>query len=187
MSSAPLSDDLGRRAGFPWYYPVVFMLNLVLVVVIQLLVFHTATLPLTEEALAKKDPDYADAVIVNRTENTSVAWYLVETGEEIHLVPVLRNQILQNRGRILENQIVTVPADTAYTEVQTKVGIGATTVIVGTDVELRRDEVQDHPLKIRTKYGSRGGAGSETITLFIFLALAMSITEYIIWNKIKNG
>ena len=187
MSSAPLSDDLGRRAGFPWYYPVVFLLNLTLVFLIQMLVFHTATLPLTEDTLAKKDPAYADAVIVNSTANTSVAWHLVETGDELHLIPVLRNQILQNRGRILKNQIVTIPADTAYTEVQTKVGIGATTVTVGTDVEPWQDEVQEHSMKMRSKYATRSGAGSETIPLFIFLTLAMSIAEYIIWNKIKNG
>ena len=187
MSSAPLSDDLGRRAGFPWYYPVVFLLNLTLVFLIQMLVFHTATLPLTEDTLAKKDPAYADAVIVNSTANTSVSWHLVDTGDELHLVPVLRNQILQNRGRILKHQIVTIPADTAYTEVQTKVGIGATTVTVGTDVEPWQDEVQEHPLKMRSKYSARSGAGGEIITVFLFLALAMSITESIIWNKIKNG
>lgn len=190
MSSAPLSDDLGRRAGFPWYYPVVFLLNLTLILTVQLLAFYTTALPMTEESLAKKVPAYADAVIVNSTQNTSVSWYLAETDDgTLHLIPVQRNQIRQDRGRILFKQIVTIPADTEYTEIQTKVGIGATTVTVGTDVEPWEDEVQEHPVKLRSKYAHVGGAGSEkyTFTLFIFLALAMSIGESILWNKIKNG
>lgn len=190
MSSAPLSDDLGRRAGFPWYYPVVFLLNLALIFMIQLLVFYTTSLPMTEAALAEKAPAYEGAVIQNYTSNSSVSWYLVETqSDELHLIPVHRNQIRQNRGKLLLKQAVVIPADTAYMEVQTKVGIGATTVTVGTEVEPWADEVQNHPVKLRSKYASIGGAGSEkyTFTLFIFLALAMSIAESVIWNKIKNG
>ena len=190
MSSAPLSDDLGRRAGFPWYYPVVFLLNLALIFIIQLLVFYTISLPMTEAALAEKAPAYEGAVIQNYTSNSSVSWYLVETQDhELHLIPVHRNQIRQNQGKLLLKQAVVIPADTAYMEVQTKVGIGATTVTVGTEVEPWADEVQDHPVKLRSKYASIGGAGSEkyTFTLFMFLALAMSIAESVIWNKIKNG
>lgn len=190
MSSAPLSDDLGRRAGFPWYYPVIFFLNLALILALELVLIYRIPLPLTEAVLAEKDPAYADAVIVNSTQNASVSWYLVENGDgSLHLIPIQRNMIRQNRGRIRTNQIVTIPADTEYTEVQTKVGIGATTVTVGTDVKPWNDEVQEHPVKMRSKYASIGGAGSEkyTFTLFIFLALALSILESVLWNKIKNG
>ena len=184
--STPLSDDLGRRAGFPWYYPVVFLLNLALVLLIEFFAFYGTPLPLTEAALAEKEPGYADAVIVNSTQNAAVSWYLLDTGDELHLVPYQRNMFLPDHGRLRRNQIVTIPADTASMEVQTKVGIGATTVLIGTEVEPWTDEVQDHPLKLRSKYAGTG-SGKYTFTLYIFLALAMSISEYIIWNKIKNG
>ena len=188
MSSAPLSDDLGRRAGFPWYYPVVFLLNLALIFALELLLFYRTPLPLTQAALAEKDPAYADAVIVNSTQNSSVSWYLVETGDgALHLLPFQRNQINPNRGRLRTNQIVTIEADTAYTEVQTKVGIGATTVTIGTEVEPWADEVQEHPLKMRSKYAGMNSSGKYTFTFFILLALAMSILESVLWNKIKNG
>lgn len=187
MSSTPLSDDLGRRAGIPWYYPVVFLLNLALIFVIQLFVFYRIPLPLTEETLAKKVPAYQGAVIRNSTENSTISWYLVETDtEELHLIPVQRNQIRQDRGRIRTNQIVTIPAGTAYMEVQTKVGIGATTVTVGTEVEPWHDEVQESPVKLRTKYAGYGSSMKYTFTLFMLLALAMSIGEAVIWNKIKT-
>ena len=186
MSSAPLSDDIGRRAGFPWYYPVVFLLNLAIVVLIEFFAFYGTPLPLTEEALVKKEPAYAGAVIVNSTQSASVSWYLVETGDELHLIPYQRNIFLPDHGRLRSSQIVTIPADTAYMEVQTKMGINASTVIVGTDVELWSDEVQEHPLKMRSKY-SGYGSGKYALTLYMFLALAMSIAEYIIWNKIKHG
>lgn len=188
MSSAPLSDDLGRRAGFPWYYPVVFLLNLALIFALELLLLYRTPLPLTQAALAERDPAYADAVIVNSTQNSTVSWYLVETGDgELHLLPFQRNQINQNRGRLRANQIVTIEADTAYTEVQTKVGIGATTVTIGTEVEPWADEVQEHPLKMRSKYAGMISSGKYTFTFFILLALAMSILESVLWNKIKNG
>ena len=190
MSPVPLSDDLGRRAGFPWYYPVVFLLNLALILAIQLLALYTTSLPMTEAALAKKDPAYQGAVIRNHTANSSVDWYLVETqSKDLHLIPVHRNMILQNRGKILNKQTVVIPSDTEYMEIQTRIGIGATTVMVGTDVEPWADEVQEHPMKLRSKYAQTGGAGAEkyTFTLFLFLALAMSIAESVIWNKIKNG
>lgn len=188
MSSAPLSDDLGRRAGFPWYYPVVFLLNLALIFALELLLLYRTPLPLTQATLAERDPAYADAVIVNSTQNSTVSWYLVETGDgTLHLLPFQRNQINQNRGRLRTNQIVTIEADTAYTEVQTKVGIGSTTVTIGTEVEPWADEVQEHPLKMRSKYAGMNSSGKYTVTFFIFLAVALSILESVLWNKIKNG
>lgn len=186
--STPLSDDLGRRAGFPWYYPVVFLLNLALIFAIQLFAFYRTPLPMTVDALAKKVPAYSNAAIVNSTDNSTVAWYLVETPEqELHLIPVQQNQIRQDRGRIRTDQIVTIPADTAYMEVQTRVGIGATTVTVGTEVEPWADEVQDYPIRLRSKYYGYGSSQKYTFTFFCLLALAMSIGEAVIWNKIKNG
>lgn len=187
MSSAPLSDDLGRRAGFPWYYPVVFLLNLALIFAFQLFAFYRTPLPMTIDALAEKEPAYSNAAIVNSTENSTVSWYLVETEtQELHLVPVQRNEIRQDRGRIRTNQIVKIPEDTAYTEVQTKVGIGATTVTVGTDVEPWADDVQDHPIKLRSKYAGYNSSMKYTFTFFCLLALAMSIGEAVIWHKINT-
>lgn len=168
---------------------MVFLLNLAIILLIEFFAFYGTPLPLTEEALAKKEPAYAEAVIVNSTQNVSVSWYLVQTGDELHLVPYQRHMFLPDHGRLRSKQIVTIPSDTAYMEVQTKVGIGATTVTVGTDVEPWSDEVQEHPLKMRSKYAASGGGSSAkyTFTFFMFLALAMSIVEYTIWNKIKNG
>jgi len=189
MSATPLSDDVGRRAGLPWYYPVVFLLNLAVILAIQLLAFYNLSLPLTEAALAKEEPAYESAVIRNHSDNSTVIWYLVETlDEELHLIPVQRHMFLPERGRIRTSQIVTIPAGTAYMEVQTKVGIGATTVTVGTEVEPWADEIQDHPIKIRTKWAKNAMNSSMkyTFTLFLFLALAMSIGEAVIWHKIKT-
>jgi len=56
MSSTPLSDDLGRRAGFPWYYPVVFLLNLALIFALELLLLYRTPLPLTQAALTERNP-----------------------------------------------------------------------------------------------------------------------------------
>ena len=105
MSDIPLSDDLGRRSGFPWYYPVVFLLNLALIIVLELLLFYRISLPLTEELLEKKDPAYAGSTIVNTTENYTMTWYLVQTDSgELQLVPAQRHDILRDRGRLRLDQ-----------------------------------------------------------------------------------
>lgn len=189
MSSTPLSDDLGRRAGFPWYYPVVFFLNLALILALELLLLYRTPFPLTEESLVKQEPAYSGAVIQNTTQNSSVAWYLVETEERtLHLIPVQRNQILQDWCRIRTDQIVTIPADTTEMDIQTKIGIGATTVSVGTEVEPWSDEVQEYPVKLRSKYGQYATRSYEkyNFTLYALLALVLSILENVVWNKLKG-
>lgn len=190
MSDIPLSDDLGRRSGFPWYYPVVFLLNLALIIVLELLLFYRISLPLTEELLEKKDPAYAGSTIVNTTENYTMTWYLVQTDSgELQLVPAQRHDILRDRGRLRLDQAVTIPADTAYMEVQTRHGISAETVTVGTEVEPWNDDPQDFSIKLRSKYAynSMSNSGKYSYTLMFFLALALSILESVIWNKIRNG
>ena len=190
MSDIPLSDDLGRRSGFPWYYPVVFLLNLALIIVLELLLFYRISLPLTEELLEKKDPAYAGSTIVNTTENYTMTWYLVQTNSgELQLVPAQRHDILRDRARLRLDQAVTIPADTAYMEVQTRHGISAETVTVGTEVEPWNDDPQDFSIKLRSKYAynSMSNSGKYSYTFMIFLALALSILESVIWNKIRNG
>lgn len=189
MSSTPLSDDLGRRAGFPWYYPVVFLLNLALIIVLELLLFYRTSLPLTEEVLAKKDSAYASSTIVNATENYTMTWYLVQTESgELQIVPAQRHDILRDRCRLRLDQAVTIPADTAFMEVQTRHGISASTVTVGTEVEPWDHETQDHPIKLRSKYAynAMSNSGKYSFTLMIFLALALSILESVIWNKVRS-
>ena len=189
MSDIPLSDDLGRRSGFPWYYPVVFLLNLALIIVLELLLFYRISLPLTEEILAKKDPAYAGSTIVNTTENYTMTWYRVQTDSgELQLVPAQRHDILRDRGRLRLDQAVTIPADTAYMEVQTRHGISAETVTVGTEVEPWNDDPQDFSIKLRSKYAynSMSNSGKYSYTLMIFLALALSILESVIWNKVRS-
>lgn len=188
MASMPLSDDLGRRARLPWYYGVVVFLNLALILVLEMLLLYRTPLPLTEAVFAEQNPAYQGAVIRNTTQNSSVSWYLVETREkELHLIPVQRNEIRQDRGRIRMDQTVTIPADSVYLEVQTKAGIGSTTVMVGTDVEPWGDEPQDYPVKLRSKYSrySMTNSMKYTLTLYVFLALILSIGEGILWRKIK--
>lgn len=190
MSSAPLSDDLGRRAGFPWYYPVVFLLNLALIMALEVLLLYRIPLPLTTETLAATNPACSNSVIRNSTESASVTWYLVESDDStLQLVPLRKHILLQDRGRLLTNQITAIPADTAHMEITTRAGISGSTVMVGYDVEPWADEQSDYPLQMRSKY-SRTYLGSNGVSAvmgkYFLLALALSLLEYFLWNRIKG-
>lgn len=191
MSSTPLSDDLGRRAGFPWYYPVVFLLNLALITALEVLLLYRVQLPLTDETLAAKNPSYSNSIIRNSTDSASVSWYLVESGDHtLHLVPLRKHILLQNRGRLLTDQIAVIPAETAHMEITTRAGIGGSSVMIGREVEAWADEQSEYPLQMRSKY-SRTYLGSNGVGAvagkYFFLALALSLLEYFLWHKIKGN
>lgn len=190
MSTTPLSDDLGRRAGFPWYYPVVFLLNILLILAVEVLLLYRLPLPLTEAILAEKLPDYPNASIQNSTESGTLCWYLVQTeAEELQLVPVRKHILFQNQGKLLTSQITPIPADTSHMEVTTRAGISGSTVMIGTEVEPWDGEQSEYPLQMRSKYasGNIGNAGRYAASGYFLLGILLSILEYILWNKIKGA
>lgn len=187
MDNAPISSDVGRRAGVPWHYPLVFLLNLTVILVLELLLVYKYPIPLTETILAERNPAYANAVIQNSTDSNTIIWYLVETEDkEIHLLPTLRHAVFHNHCRIYDDQTVIIPPDTTEMEVLTRHGISGTTVLVGTEVQPQEgEEPAEGALQMRPKYYNN--TGKYTFGFYFFMALAMSIVEFIIWNKIKGS
>lgn len=184
-----MSENIYRRAPLPLYYPLVFVLNLLLIVALEVLLLYRTPLPLTEDLLAARDPAYANSAIQNSTECATIVWYLAETQtEEIHLIPVRKHILFQNRGKLLTDQITVIPADTTHVEITTRAGIGGATVMVGSEVEPWGDEVSDYPLQMRSKYSrnATGSAGGYAAGGYLLLAALLSILESLLWNKIKG-
>lgn len=185
-----MSENIYRRARLPLYYPLVFVLNMILVVALEVLLLYRTPLPLTVDTLAARDPSYSDAAFQNNTECATIIWYLVETPTgDIQLVPVRKHILFQDRGKLLDNQITVIPADTVHMEVTTRAGIGGATVMIGSEVEPWGDEVSDYPLQMRSKYSrnATGSAGGYAAGGYFLLAALLSILESLLWNKLKNG
>ena len=91
-------EDANRKAGIPFYYPLVLFLNIALIIALELLLVYQHPFPLTEELLAKQLPAYENASILRTTDKTFICWNLVETeAGDYHVVPVRRHVLFFNR------------------------------------------------------------------------------------------
>lgn len=178
-----MSENIYRRARLPLYYPLVFLMNVLLIIALEVLLFYPTSLPLT-------DSDLSGSVIRNATESGTITWYLVETeADTLQLVPVRKHVFIHSRGKLLTGQIVDIPADTEYMEVTTLAGIGGSTVKIGTEVEPWADEPSEYPIQMRSKYsrthlGTNGGAA--VAGKYFLLGVLLSLLESFLWNKIKE-
>ena len=66
-------EDANRKAGIPFYYPLVLFLNIALIIALELLLVYQHPFPLTEELLAKQLPAYENASILRTTDKPSSA------------------------------------------------------------------------------------------------------------------
>lgn len=178
-----MSENIYRRARLPLHYPLVFLMNVLLIIALEVLLFYPTSLPLTDSALS-------GSVIRNATESGTITWYLVETeADTLHLVPVRKHVFIHSRGKLLTSQIVDIPADTEYMEVTTLAGIGGSTVKIGTEVEPWADEQSDYPIQMRSKYSRTylGANGTGAVAgKYFLLGVLLSLLESFLWNKIKE-
>lgn len=186
-----MSENIYRKARIPLHYPLVFLLNVLLIIALEVLLLYPTPAPLTEALLREQAPAYSAAVIRNHTESADITWYLVEREPEVlEVVPLRKHIFLQTRGRLLTDQITPVSAEAAHVEITTRAGIGGSTVMIGTEVEPWADEHSDYPLQMRSKYsrshlGANGGAavGGK----YVLLGIALSLLEGILWHKIRGN
>lgn len=179
-------EDVGRRAGVPFYYPLVFFLNIALIIALEILLIYKHPLPLTEKILSQQLTVYENATIRRSTDKTFISWYLVETENgEYHVVPVRRHDLFFNRCKLLDDQIITIPDDTAEMEVTTKAGILSATVLVGREVPLKYGEEPTGQMELRPKWYGNNSALTFTYGFYFLMGLLLSIAEYILYRKLK--
>ena len=179
--------DVYRRAGLPFYYPLVLFLNIALIIALELLLVYRHPFPLPEQLLAQELPAYENAVILRSTDKTAIGWCLVETETgEYHVVPLRRHTLFFNRCKLYEDQIVVVPSDTAQTEITTKDGMVAATVLVGRDVESQVGADITGEMEIRPKWYGNNNFAVFTCGFYFLTGLAMSLAEAFLWHKIRG-
>ena len=180
-------EDVNRKAGIPFYYPLVFFLNIALIIALELLLVYKHPFPLTEELLAKQLPAYENASILHTTDKTFICWNLVETESgDFHVVPVRRHVLFFNRCKLLPDQIVAISPDTAETEITTRDGIAGSTVLVGREVAPKAGVESTGELGIRPKWYGNSSLPAYTYGFYFLLGLAMSLLEAFLWHKIKG-
>ena len=185
-----MSENIYRRAPVPVYYGLVFLLNVALIIALELLLVYKHPVPLTQEVLARKDSTYQNGQIINSLDSSgALIWYLEETeAGEIHLVPIRRHTLFFGRCKILTDQIVVIPEDTAEMEVMTRAGLGGSTVLVGTEVEATYDEAPEgEGLHLHPKwFGGGATAGKYAFGFYFLMGVALSFLEAFLWHKIKG-
>ena len=180
-------EDVNRKAGIPFYYPLVFFLNIALIIAMELLLVYKHPFPLTEELLAKQLPAYENASILHTTDKTFICWNLVETESgDFHVVPVRRHVLFFNRCKLIPDQIVAISPDTAETEITTRDGIAGSTVLVGREVAPKAGVESTGELGIRPKWYGNSSLPAYTYGFYFLLGLAMSLLEAFLWHKIKG-
>ena len=180
-------EDVNRKAGIPFYYPLVFFLNIALIIALELLLVYKHPFPLTEELLAKQLPAYENASILHTTDKTFICWNLVETESgDFHVVPVRRHVLFFNRCKLIPDQIVAISPDTAETEITTRDGIAGSTVLVGREVAPKAGVESTGELGIRPKWYGNSSLPAYTYGFYFLLGLAMSLLEAFLWHKIKG-
>ena len=180
-------EDANRKAGIPFYYPLVLFLNIALIIALELLLVYQYPFPLTEELLAQQLPAYENAFILRTTDKTFICWNLVETeAGDYHVVPVRRHVLFFNRCKLLPDQIVIVPPDTAETAITTRDGIAGSTVLVGQEVAPEAGAEPTGEMEIRPKWYGNSSLPTYTYGFYFLLGLAMSLTEAFLWHKIKG-
>ena len=180
-------EDVNRKAGIPFYYPLVLFLNIALIIALELLLVFKHPFPLTEELLAKQLPAYENASILHTTDKTFICWNLVETESgDFHVVPVRRHVLFFNRCKLIPDQIVAISPDTAETEITTRDGIAGSTVLVGREVAPKAGVESTGELGIRPKWYGNSSLPAYTYGFYFLLGLAMSLLEAFLWHKIKG-
>lgn len=157
---------------------LLFVLNVFLVVVFQLLFFYRYPAQPDAAALAKYNSLYSDCTILNSDSISGLTASLVETDDgNIHLVVTKSHGVAYGRGRILYAEPLEMP-DTAEQIVYVKNGIHTSEIVITNIVP------GDQTVTIR--YGYSDGFRSSAIW-YIAIAAILEALELMVLHLIKGN
>ena len=150
------------------------LVNIVLIIAMEILLFYRFPVPLEAKALARIDPRYENCTILDADDSYgNVDYILVETAQgHRDLIPVKGHPFFFNRVRIYKNKI------TQDVSVGDKVshffGIQKNTAEVAEDYVVN---------------SSVGGYTNRQTILMYYMVLSGALTflELALWEKIRNG
>lgn len=173
-----MHNDKYYRSKIPVSLVLLYLLNLLVVIALELLVLYPVPVPLTEQALAEYDRRYEGSTILYTADRGKLSCHLVETADgELLMVPTHSHSLTYKRAKVLRKYIVSIPEDEEIT-VPVKVGLHTSNVTVGTEALTgNRCITIDY-------YGS---SIRNATTLYMVIAAALEAMELAIFHLIRHG
>lgn len=169
----------------PVWVVLLFIGNLLLVIILEMLLLYPTPLPLTEAALAEADARFSGAALTQSQHRGYLHCALAETSDgDVYLIPVRAHGLVFNRGRILDKQIVPVAAD-ADTTINVKVGIYTSTLTASPIPPPWLEDAPPEELYLTIDHSS-SASGSSMAVLYIAIGAVLTFLELALLQLIKG-
>ena len=168
-------------AKVPVVLAVIYTLNLLLVIALEIMLLYPSSLPLTPDSLADFDSSYENCRILDTFQQGKLHCCLVETDRgQIHMIPFQGHSLAASRSRILKKYITIVPEQEQIT-VPVRIGAHTSQIIVSPE-PIPGSEFYTSGLYVSIYY-SRSNSG----TLYMVLAGILAVLELGFFQLLKQN
>ena len=168
-------------AKVPVMLAVIYTLNLLLVIALEIMLLYPSSLPLTPDSLADFDSSYENCRILDTFQQGKLHCCLVETDSgQIHMIPFQGHSLAASRSRILKKYIIIVPEQEQIT-VPVRIGAHTSQIIVSPE-PIPGSEFYTSGLYVSIYY-SQSNSG----TLYMVLAGILAVLELGFFQLLKQN
>lgn len=168
-------------AKVPVVLAVLYTLNLLLVIALEIMLLYPSSLPLTPDSLADFDSSYENCRILDTFQQGKLHCCLVETDSgQIHMIPFQGHSLAASRSRILKKYITVVPEQEQIT-VPVRIGVHTSQIIVSPE-PIPGSEFYTSGLYVSIYY-SQSNSG----TLYMVLAGILAVLELGFFQLLKQN
>ncbi len=173
------------KAKVPVFLVLLFVVNLLVVMALEILLFYPAPFPLTAEALAEFDSRYEGCTITQEAEQGKLYCCLVETADsETHMIPAHGHSLAFKRAKILKKYITVIPKDQEVT-IPVRIGVHTSNVSLSRShiPYFENRESSDLYLSIDFYGGTNDRA---TTTIYMVIAAVLEGMELALFQLIRR-
>lgn len=153
------------------------LVNIVLVVALEVLIFYRTPLPPTEDLLSKLDTRYEDCQVmaeVNADSNRGVHFYRVKTSDgQTDLIPLKQHSFFPSRTRLYPGKIIKNLDLEADSSTQVLFGAEIYTVFVSDGI-------------VRAMFSAGGSFQQTALVKYMTLGLVLTLVELFILEKLRG-
>jgi len=166
-----MQNDKYWRSKIPLPLVLLFILNLLLVMAVEILVIYRYPLEITAQTLEEMDPGYSGSQILSSESRSILCAALVKTeSHRTDLVVTKRHSIFFSRVKLLSKQTVTVPTE-GELPVYIKTGIHTSEVVIQ----------PNHTVSIRY------AAPQNSSTMYLLLPAVLTGLELALWALLRGN
>lgn len=172
------------RSKIPVPLVLLYLLNLVLVLALEVLLLYPCPTEMTPEELAQFDSTFEGCTIVQSYNRVKLNCYLVETADGgIYLIPTHSHGIFSSRARIYKKHITPIPADGEIT-IPIRIGVHTSNVTVSRSPLPYMENQEPSDLSISIDY--YGGSTQAAATVYMVIAAVLEGLELALWYLITK-